>query len=140
MFNCFIELDQVDSIRFLGPLLLIIQHRLPILQLQPPQLQALSNQLITWHSFHSRQYRVQLKRLLNNKLTIHQNLINLILKRLMLIQLAQQPSQCLKRVNLVLTHQDMNLIQHFRNGLDELLDDVGVSLFIDVVEFSVGGG
>ena len=31
-------------------------------------------------------------------------------------------------------------MKHFRNWLDELLDDVGVSLFINVVEFSVGGG
>ena len=55
MFKRLVEFDQVDRVGFLGSLLLVVKHGLPVLELKPSELETLSNELITWNTLNCRQ-------------------------------------------------------------------------------------
>lgn len=57
----------------------------------------------------------------------------------MIIYFSQQSSEYLETVNLILTKQNQDLVQHFRHRLNQLLNNIGVSLFVDIRHFHVCG-
>jgi hypothetical protein len=73
----------------LGSLLLVVKHGLPVLELEASELETLSNELITRNALNCRQNRVELKRLFNDVLAIHQYFVYLVFKGFVLIEFSE---------------------------------------------------